>query len=389
MKETCKLNRLFFVFALAAILSVPAANAQDRGLGRGGGGGGGHSGGGGDQSGSRGGTGNQGGGSRSGGNQGGGNQGGGNQGGGSQGGWNSSNSGIGSRDSGSTGSISIGSGTGSNQQNWRQQQSARAGHDHHAAYTTNFNHFQTRAARPAIGRAPAISMSSSTMRDLVARHDLVHIYGSNARRGYYAYSSRWVDSGFFFGAYIFDPFDSFGYVSPWYYYPCLPGYIAPERVVIIPGGGLPPYFAGSEYDWNAGYDAGYRAGVAAGQHSSRAIDYAVDDIVAMFQKQDLRALDRLVPETGNVNIYVDGKYSYSVNADDFYDLMRDNLTNTDTTDYRILDVRTQGDMVKVLAEHDYRDPWGENQAVFHTYVLKVGRRSAQITEFGTSQTRPW
>ena len=228
------------------------------------------------------------------------------------------------------------------------------------------------------------------------------MYGDHARRGYVGYTRRWRDSGFIYPFYVFDPYDSFGCVSPWYFYPSLPGYIAPSRCIFLSAGLLPPVFDGAEYSWSGqnndeaykqGYDQGYQDASQSNQQSAqpadnRILDGALDDIVAVFTKDDQKSLDHVVGETGNVNIYVDGRYSYSLAPNDFYDLIRDNAHTTQTVDYQILDVKVSQDTAKVIALHTFKDPWGDTEKVYHTYTLKLGQRGATITEYGTSANRP-
>jgi hypothetical protein len=228
------------------------------------------------------------------------------------------------------------------------------------------------------------------------------VYGDRARRGYIGYNREARDASFRYPFYVFDPYESFGCISPWYFYPSLPGYIDPDRCIFLSSGRLPRIFLGAEYRWyrpandaayQQGYDQGYQDAQQANQQvtppaDNRILDGALDDIVATFKNDDQRSLDRLVGETGNVNIYVDGRYSYSLATNDFYDLIRDNAHTTQTVDYQILDIKVNGDEAKVVALHTFKDPWGDVEKVYHTYTLKVSQRSAQIIEYGTSATRP-
>lgn len=248
-------------------------------------------------------------------------------------------------------------------------------------------------------------MSGSQYRgqQLHGARDAHAVYGENARRGYVGYSRHWRDRSFSYPFYVFDPYDSFGCVSPWYFYPSLPGYIDPSRCIFLLSGLLPSAFNGAEYPWNGqnnnatyqqGYDQGYQDASQSAQQpaqpaDNRILDGALDDVVAIFTHDDQRSLDHLVGETGNVNIYVDGRYSYSLAPNDFYDLIHDNAHTTQTVDYQILDVKVGQGEAKVMALHTFKDPWGDVEKVYHTYTLKLGQRGAQITEYGTSATKPW
>ncbi len=246
---------------------------------------------------------------------------------------------------------------------------------------------------------PVLDARTARMQLLSHATDFRAIYGSGCRIGYIAYDRNWEDRQFRYPFYVFNPYDTLGFISPWYFYPNLPAYISTGRCLVLDASDLPAVFVGTPYTgynndayqqgYSAGYQAGQTSGYQAGQNDNRILDGVLDDIKSVFLHGDQKALDHLVPESGQVNIYVDGNYSYSISANDFYDMMRDNSKSTHTIDYQILDTRTSGDEAKVLAAHIFQDPWGDRQTVYHTYLLKIGRRGAQIAEYGTSSTKPW
>jgi len=198
------------------------------------------------------------------------------------------------------------------------------------------------------------------------------------RYGYYHYNRHFRDDHFFFGFYVFEPFGGPScYCSPWYYYPCLPPYLAPGHVVIVDSF----YSTG----WVGRPYAYTPVPVNPNANKATDLDFAVQDIVAAFQDDDRRALGDLVPKDGKVNIFTEGNYSYSLGADEFYDLYKDGIENVHTQHYSIEKVETseKGD-VRVLARHDYTDPWDQEQTVYHTYYLVHEGQNYVIREFGTS-----
>jgi hypothetical protein len=179
-----------------------------------------------------------------------------------------------------------------------------------------------------------------------------------------------------------DPYSTVGYYSPWYYYPYLPGYVAPSSVYFDSSGLIMGSFSGMPYLYpthNVVPEPGTNSILNAGIH----------DIANVFRHKDWNALDRVVPQSGNVNIYMDGQYEYSMSADKFYDMMKDNADQSQTVRYHILDVRIdrQG-YVRLVAQHIFTDPWNNQQTVYHTYTLAVNGQSVQVVEFGTSQSPP-
>jgi hypothetical protein len=207
---------------------------------------------------------------------------------------------------------------------------------------------------------------------------------------YYFASVDWCDADFFYVGYYYQPVWDVCVVSPWYFYPHLPGYLMRSGVVIVavpdvlfvtgPGGCY--WVSAPVYNWSPPTTD------QTGRDESD-LDYALDDLRTAFLRNDRRAIGRLVPRDGRVGIYVDEKYSYSMSADDFYDLMLDNVTTTKTDAYDIVDVRTwHDDEARVVARHEFTDTWGRRQVVYHTYRLVAQRGGYFIVDFGTSADRP-
>ena len=199
------------------------------------------------------------------------------------------------------------------------------------------------------------------------------VYGG-LRYGYVGYSSSWRDDNFCYPFYVFDPWaPNVAYVaSPWYRYSYLPPYLNTSRVVVI-----------DHYDSDWGSTDGWR------DYDDRArrnedIDNALDDIRDAFERGNDRLADRILPRTGQVAIFNDGKYDYSLGVDDFQDMFVDGIAQSKTIRYEIIESRVKGNEVHLRARHEYTDSWGESQVVFHTYTLRreQGGRYV-IREFGT------
>jgi len=229
------------------------------------------------------------------------------------------------------------------------------------------------------GGGKVYSSHGGGINNLVYRSDRLRFVHNDWRSGYWGYNNNWRDDFFFFGWYSFDPFGSRCVVSPWYCYPNLPGYLSYDRVLYF--GCAPIVFVGDPYTYRPVYDNYY-----SDRYSD--VDYAITDIVNLFQRCDRSALNRLVPRRENVNIFVDGQYSYSVSPDDFYDMMVDNSENTRTIDYVIERVWRGRDGARVIARHVFADPRGGDCTVWQSYVLQYERGYLVVKEFGTSSTRP-
>ena len=76
-------------------------------------------------------------------------------------------------------------------------------------------------------------------------------------------------------------------------------------------------------------------------------------------------------------------------ADDFYDMMADAISSTQTIEYQITGVKTSEDEAEVLATHVFADPWGRQQYVYHRFHLYSERGSIVIRSFETSADPFW
>lgn len=212
------------------------------------------------------------------------------------------------------------------------------------------------------------------------------------RTGYCHYNQGWNDNFFFFNNYCFNPWQpGIGInvvVSPWYLYPFLPGYLNCNTVVVTT--------YRSPWLWNTGVvyafdDRGWdnRWDWSSNNRRNIDVDNALEDLRDGFERYDRRALGGLVPRNGQIAIMRNNRYDYSMNADDFYDLINDLSSNAETNSYRVEQVRTYRDSARVVMVHDYNDPWGRRQRVYHSMLLQREGRGMVIREFETNDRRAW
>lgn len=252
-------------------------------------------------------------------------------------------------------------------------------------YGTIFNgQTQGRLGPIQIGRAP--NGFGGLLERKVNQQERIGLVANGYRYGYYHYDRNWRDDYFGYPHYVFDPF---GYnrvnYSPWYYYASCPPYINSNRVVIINSFPVYNYSSWDNYRWSR---PDRYNNDRWGQRND--LDYAIEDIVASFEEGDRRAISRLIPRNGNVHIYMDGQYRYSLGPDDFYDLYYDGIDNVRTRNYEIVSARFDGrDRARVEARHEFIDPWNRRALVNHYYILERERGNFVIREFGTSEDRGW
>jgi len=260
--------------------------------------------------------------------------------------------------------------------------SSRSGQVSYGSSNNNYRDGRDKPGKISHGRAPDFIYGNCDRRSWNNDRISFWINSGAVRVGYWGYDSRWSDDRFVYPHYVFDPFGTRNcFVSPWYYYSHLPGYVYANRCTVVTV--LPPVFVGASYSWNRPRGADYRV-----DREYNDLDYALEDLTQAFEEGDRRSLDRLVPSKGNINIYVDGRYSYSLGPDDFQDMIADNIRTTRTERYEIVETRYSRDEAKVIARHVFSDSWGSESVVWHTIRLSYERGGAVIREFGTSNYRP-
>jgi hypothetical protein len=255
------------------------------------------------------------------------------------------------------------------------------------------NNVELRSGRRGNFSAPTTFgiIKSPSLENRARREDGPRYNTRGWRTDYCHYNPYWVDSNFWYPNYCFSPFGGVNVViSPWYSYSFLPGYLSCDHVYVTNYRGYWGWNSGvvylsDNYNYNNSYDQGYDRG----NDRNRDLDYSISDLRDGFERRDFRALSRLIPNYGQIAIYRDGRYDYSIDSRDFSDLLNDLSTNADTDRYRILETRTNRGTARISAEHDYLDQWGNRQRVFHTIYLEKEDGRMVIREFGTSNSRVW
>lgn len=210
------------------------------------------------------------------------------------------------------------------------------------------------------------------------------------RSGYYQYDRGFNDDRFYY------PHYSFGYhdrsvISPWYCYTNLPGYLNVNRVRYdVVGIRLGPLQI-----WNYQANNGYgRSGYGNTNYGRNSYDYYVDtavtDLVNVFLRRDLRALDQIMPTQKWV--YLTGGWGdgYSVSSDDAYDMMRDLVTSTNTRGFWVKNVEVGGDAMRIRAEHQYFDAWNQPNSVYLEFIFQQERSGRfYVREMSADIARRW
>lgn len=247
------------------------------------------------------------------------------------------------------------------------------GTDHNLAKTKG-----TRTSGSVVSSDMPIVKSGSRIEREVNRENRIRIGDSRYRDGYYGYRNDWCDDNFFYPYYGFTYYDGCGFIpSPFYFYGHLPGYISCTRISL---GFLTWTTCETRYSWHQpSYDR-----YGSYYDSRENLDYAVDDVRMSFEDRSIRGIASLIPSRGRIEIDVDGSNQYSLDSNDFFDMMRDLVENTYTRSYRIRDVYRDGSRASIEAIHEFEDAWGRTQCVRHTFGLREGRRGYEICYFRSS-----
>jgi len=255
--------------------------------------------------------------------------------------------------------------------------------------STNNHRNDSNWSKPPERNRPPMDVFSPSLKGMVRREDSV-IKHDRYRSGYYHYYNNWRDDDFFYGYYIFSPVYDRCVVSPFYWYSYVPGYISRSRVIVLHAGSVSMYWTDQPvFFWDSCSSYTYHRTYWYESAARRSeLDYALDDLVNVWEDSNRRSLNRLIPDRGNVGIYIDERYDYSMNADDFYDMMMDNVQSARTKSYDILSVKTYRNEARVVAVHEYVDPWDRRDRVYHVYRLVNDGNGYTIVEFGTSDRRP-
>jgi len=200
------------------------------------------------------------------------------------------------------------------------------------------------------------------------------------RNGYVFYNNTWCDDNFSYAFYRFN-YQQDCRISPFYYYPHLPGYVSSARINF---GHL--FSISFRWDDNCRYDWRYRDTYDRWADNAD-LDYAVRDLKRAFERNDMRALGRLVPRRGDITVRTRWEQPYNLRSDDFYDMMQDMVGNTRTRSYNVIRVDARNHYARVLTEHVFTDSFGSSRSAYHWYTLQDDGYGYQIKEFRTDDNR--
>jgi hypothetical protein len=180
--------------------------------------------------------------------------------------------------------------------------------------------------------------------------------------------------GFGFGFYAFTPFYAPVVASPFYYDPYVPAYVPQARIVVWPS-----YSVG----WNDGDAYAYQPSYVYDSYGDPEFNLGISTLGLVYGHRDVDALYDLMG-TGQIAVFADGRYEYSMNSDDFRAMMADNCRASETVSFDILSVRHHGHYGIVRCRHRFRGPDGDVHEAYLGFNLQLAGDRYAITDFISS-----
>jgi hypothetical protein len=190
------------------------------------------------------------------------------------------------------------------------------------------------------------------------------------------------------------------YWSPYGFYSGMPVWVQPSTVIYAPPAAV--YIENRVYD--DPYDRSRRAlddyylNRRDGDNRPRRqrpedrytaeLDRAVEDLREAFRTNNIQPLVKLTDPAVRISVVKEGKYQYTLSADEYLDITRDMLRTTDTIDFEVYDVERKADTVAVVTiRHTYTTGDNRDRTVYTCFALErlLGRWT--LTQVGTAPAR--
>ena len=187
----------------------------------------------------------------------------------------------------------------------------------------------------------------------------------------------------YFGYYVFGHEPDYSCRSVYYYYGYFP-YIHRSRVVVI----SVPVVTYVEVQVRGNYRDSYDDDYYLSRPSRGTIDWALRDVRNAWLRNDLDSIDQYIDRDKRINVYIDGRYTYSVEGRDYVEMTRDALERMDTIDIDFYSIKRHGDDRYIAyGEHTYRDADGDRKTAYISYTFEKVHGDWTIAEVGSSKSR--
>ncbi|MDH7482642.1 MAG: hypothetical protein QHH26_11815 [Armatimonadota bacterium] len=205
------------------------------------------------------------------------------------------------------------------------------------------------------------------------------------RDDYNPYIISYSTRRFFYPNYCYTYRKDYCWPSIYFYYGTLPPYIFGPRIVFI------PTFANRHIcvqipiaiNWNDDYYLCDTYG--------RRLREALNRIQRAWERGDEYLIRDYLRFNSRIAVYLNGKYAYSIDAEDYYDMTRDAMRNIRTRSFIFDRIhKRSSDCVVAFGTHIYVDEdSGFVKTVYVSYTLERFGSDWYITEVGCSTSYPW
>lgn len=207
------------------------------------------------------------------------------------------------------------------------------------------------------------------------------------RNGYYYYDnspSIRVEFPCRYGYWVFGYTPEYCVRSAYYYYGYFP-YVPSDRVIIV----RRPHVTVIEspiivdpYRRDSGYYLDHP--------TYDSLDIALSDISRGWMTANPDYLTRYVRSNTQVDIMLDGNYSYSVSGDDYCSMSRDAITSIGTISFTFESIRSRGnDRIVAYGLHRFYASDGNIKTVYVSYTFEKRYGEWVIVEAGSTLRRPY
>lgn len=162
--------------------------------------------------------------------------------------------------------------------------------------------------------------------------------------------------------------------SVYVFYPSLPAYISTERIIVVE---RPVFVEVPVFVYSGGY---YLE-----RNLPSRLDVAIGDIQRAWRYESPDLIRRHLRFDMFVAVYLQGKYAYSIPAEDYYTMTIDAMRNTRTVRFAFDEIRRRTNDSHVLyGQHVYEDENGRLSTIYISYTLERIGGDWYITEVGSS-----
>lgn len=196
------------------------------------------------------------------------------------------------------------------------------------------------------------------------------------RGGFYYYSCRPSDRPHHYGYWVFDrTYPAFSRKSVYFYYGAFP-YVETTRVHIGPYITLSYSTTRVTIDRDRYYLNGRRID---------GLDRALSDIRYAWLDGRPKLIEKYVPAQQWIAVFLDGRYDYSLDPDDYTRMTEDAIDGIRTIRFTWEEIgqHTNGDFT-AFGKHTYRDDSGRTKTVYVSYTLHRIGSEYVIAEVGSS-----